>query len=228
MAQHGFARRSVFTVESSAPTHCALTLAADEATGAQFPFRFLMRAAYALEGARLTLRVTIENHDARAMPFSFGFHPALRWPLPGAANRAGHMILFERDEPRDIHILEDGYLGPARKSPAQGRAIALRDDLFAQSALVFTELASSRLRYIGPQGQSVAVGFAGMPHLGLWTKPGADFLCIEPWQGYADRADFSGDFHDKPGVVALAPGASRAFAMTLDLEERGGAFIPPV
>jgi galactose mutarotase-like enzyme len=53
--------------------------------------------------------------------------------------------------------------------------------------------------------------------LALWTKPGADFLCIEPWQGHADRAGFSGDFAHKPGVVLIDPGAQRRFAMRIAL-----------
>jgi galactose mutarotase-like enzyme len=34
------------------------------------------------------------------------------------------------------------------------------------------------------QGQpSIQVRFANMPHLGVWTKPGAGFLCIETLAG---------------------------------------------
>ena len=53
------------------------------------------------------------------------------------------------------------------------------------------------------------------PMLGIWQKPGAPFLCIEPWQGIADPIGFAGDFRDKPGVVELAPGASRTFRLSI-------------
>ena len=49
--------------------------------------------------------------------------------------------------------------------------------------------------------------------LGLWQKPGAAFLCIEPWQGHSDPVGFAGGLRDKPGIVQLAAGASRSFRM---------------
>jgi galactose mutarotase-like enzyme len=47
-------------------------------------------------------------------------------------------------------------------------------------------------------------GFA--PYLGIWTKPGARFICIEPWHGVTDRQGFSGDFREKEGVFVLPCG----------------------
>lgn len=34
-------------------------------------------------------------------------------------------------------------------------------------------------------------------------KGGAPFVCVEPWYGHADYADFDGNFKDKEGVIAL-------------------------
>jgi len=55
--------------------------------------------------------------------------------------------------------------------------------------------------------------------LGVWQKPGANYICIEPWAGIADPAGFAGDFRDKPGVMELAAGSSRSFRM--DVTVRG-------
>ena len=56
-----------------------------------------------------------------------------------------------------------------------------------------------------------------MPHLGIWTKPGAPFLCVEPWQGYAAPEGFAGELATKPGIVRLEPGASASYAMTIEV-----------
>jgi galactose mutarotase-like enzyme len=37
-----------------------------------------------------------------------------------------------------------------------------------------------------------------MHWLGVWQKPGAHYLCIEPWAGMADPVDFTGEAWDKP------------------------------
>jgi galactose mutarotase-like enzyme len=57
-----------------------------------------------------------------------------------------------------------------------------------------------------------------MPQLGIWSKPGARFICIEPWHGYADPQGYGGDFRAKPGITLIAPGAVQTFAMTIALQ----------
>jgi galactose mutarotase-like enzyme len=53
--------------------------------------------------------------------------------------------------------------------------------------------------------------------LGVWTKPGANFICIEPWNGIADPHGFSGDFALKPGIFQVAPSASRSIKIAISL-----------
>ena len=67
------------------------------------------------------------------------------------------------------------------------------------------------------EGDAVRVSFPRMPHLGIWTKPGAGYVCIEPWQGYASPEDFDGELADKPGMVSIVPGATETFAMSIGL-----------
>ncbi|MEG1230636.1 MAG: aldose 1-epimerase family protein, partial [Flavobacterium sp.] len=49
----------------------------------------------------------------------------------------------------------------------------------------------------------IEVDFEDFPSLGIWTKDQAPFVCIEPWFGYSDTADNSGDLHQKEGIVLL-------------------------
>jgi hypothetical protein len=52
----------------------------------------------------------------------------------------------------------------------------------------------------------------------VWTRPGAPFICIEPWQGVTDPAGFSGDIREKPGIFMVPPGFSHTFGMTIALQ----------
>jgi len=61
------------------------------------------------------------------------------------------------------------------------------------------------------------VDFPDTPLLGVWTKPAADFICIEPWHGIADPAGYSGDFLHKPAIFTVAPGATKTIAMAVTL-----------
>lgn len=64
---------------------------------------------------------------------------------------------------------------------------------------------------------NLRIDYPDMPYLGVWTKPGAPFVCIEPWQGLADPEGYTGDLANKPGMVTLAPGAQRRFEMRVGM-----------
>ena len=219
MPKHGFARRSTFTVITAEADRAVLRLSANAATRAVYPFEFALDLEYALDGAQLTMAATITNHGTRAMPASFGFHPALRWPLPFGAARAAHRLLFAQAEPAPVRRIDArGLLRPEPEpSPVTGNRLDLRDDLFNDDALIFGQPVSRAVSYGADHGPQLRVGFADFPALGVWTKPGAGFVCIEPWQGCADPAGFSGDIRDKPGIMLVEPGAARRLAMTIAL-----------
>ena len=219
MARHGFARRSTFEVVAHAATSATLRLRADDTTRAVYPFEFELTIAYAIEGPVLTIAATIANRGPTPMPASLGFHPAFRWPLPYGEPRADHALRFAQDEPAPVRRLDgDGLLLPdARPTPVVGATLPLADALFADDALIFDRLAGRSVRYGAPRGPALEVGFHGFPLLGVWSKPGAGFVCIEPWQGVTDPVGFDGELREKPGIVILAPEAARSFAMTIAL-----------
>ena len=102
-------------------------------------------------------------------------------------------------------------------TPVEGDTLAPRDELFVSDALIFDQLRSRSVRFGVPGGRTLRVDFPAMPLLGVWTKPGAPFLCIEPWQGLADPVGYDGDFRAKPYVIEVAPGSERRFAMAITI-----------
>jgi galactose mutarotase-like enzyme len=221
LSRHGFARGSRFEVVNVAAASACFRLQADEATLRVYPFRFELDVLYALEGATLSITSTVRNLDSKPLPASFGYHPAFRWPLPYGEPRAAHFLEFERDEPAPVRRLDGaGLLSPERHpSPVVGRRLALDDALFEGDALIFDTLASRRVRYGAARGPRIEVEFPDSPYLGIWSKRGAGFVCIEPWHGIADPAGFDGDFSTKPGIFSVAPAA--AFAQPMDITLRG-------
>jgi galactose mutarotase-like enzyme len=213
MGQHGFARDSRFELVEQGSAACRFLLVDSAATRAVFPFGFRLEVAYALHGASLTVTTTVTNPGEGTLPFSVGAHPAFRWPLPGAGGKAAHRIEFEQDESGPVWRLDDNGLIDATPQPlpVHGRNLGLREDLFRPSAMILLNPASRRLRYTAQGAPALEVSWQGFSHLGLWMKPGADFLCIEPWAGYADPAQFWGDIWAKPGMEMLGAGESRRY-----------------
>ncbi len=218
MKQHGFARRRDFAPVAEAADRVTFRLVDDAETRAAYPFAFRLDATYALAGATLTIEVVVANPADTPLSASFGFHPAFAWPLPYGAPRAAHRIVFAADEPEPLRRLAaDGTIAPgSRPSPLDGRTLALDDALFAQDALVWDAIRSRSVRYGAPGTPQLDIAFDA-PMLGVWTKPGARFVCIEPWHGLADPEGYTGPFEDKPGVFTVAPGGEKRIVMTVSL-----------
>jgi len=216
LPKHGFARTSAFAVTEQAQDRATFRLGDDAATRSVYPFAFTLDIAFRLAGDLLAMTATVTNRGDAPMPFSFGFHPAFAWPLPGWADKAAHRIEFAAPEPASIRRLDPAsglMLAERFASPVAGSTLAPDAALFEADALMWDRLASRSLRFGADGGGSLEIAFPDTPMLGIWQKPGAGYLCIEPWQGIADPVGFAGDFRDKPGVVKLAPGAARAFRM---------------
>lgn len=221
LPRHGFARRRLFNCIDHGATRATFRLESDAATLAIWPFAFRLDMHFAIEGTVLTLTASVTNSGYQPMPASFGYHPALRWPLPGAGDRSAHVIRFDQTEQAPARRLDRAGLltDTTHPSPIQDRELALDDMLFVDDALIFDSLASRALHYGVPGERMIGICYPALPHLAFWSKPGAGYLCIEPWQGHSDPADFEGDIFAKPGMVRIAPGETRDFAMAIDIAE---------
>ena len=220
MPKHGFARNSRFDLVECSNSGVTLGIEDSNATRAIYPFAFRFQIDFEIIGASLSVTAHVTNCDDQPMPISFGFHPALRWPLPFGAARTDHRVVFSLEEPAPVRRMNAmGLINEkAQASPVVGRTLWLRDELFVDDAIIFDCLRSDALIY-GAEGlPEIVLSFANLPNLGIWTKPGAGFVCLEPWQGYNDPEGFEGDIWAKPGIIAVAPGATQVFSMSISVK----------
>ncbi|MFT3905838.1 MAG: aldose 1-epimerase family protein [Steroidobacteraceae bacterium] len=219
LSRHGFARGRAFEVLSADDSQVTLRLQASPETLALYPFAFELVVEYALEAATLSVTAWLHNCGGELMPASFGYHPGFRWPLPYGELRAEHCIEFELEEPGRVRRIDAaGLLRPEHfDSPVVQRRLALDDALFRDDVLIFDQVMSRTVTYGARQGPRLRIHYPDAPFLGLWTRPGAPFICIEPWHGITDPAGFSGDFREKPGVFSLTPGDRAAMEMEVTL-----------
>ncbi|GAA3702492.1 aldose 1-epimerase family protein [Sphingomonas cynarae] len=219
ITKHGFARDLPFEVADRGDGHVVFVLVDSERTRAAWPFAFRLEISFRLDAATLTVEARILNPAAVPLHAQFGFHPAFAWPLPFGQARGDHRIVFDSDEPGRLRaITPDGLIAEATNdSPLDGRTLHLADALFDHDALVWDPVTSDAVTYGAATGPRLRIGFPDTPALGIWTKPGAAFVCIEPWHGIADPVGFTGEFRDKPGVFAVASQADKRIAMTITL-----------
>ncbi|MEH7881052.1 aldose 1-epimerase family protein [Rhizobium laguerreae] len=219
MVQHGFARRSEFVLAGSTETMCRFELVASDATRAAYPFDFQLAVVHAVEGRALTVTAEVTNRDQKAMPFGLGFHSAFAWPLPDASGRDHIVTLDNKGEPGLVR-LQGGLINPAPlPSPFDGGRLVLDHAMFEQDAMIFPDGAGEGLSYGAEGGPTMQFHFENLPNLALWTKPGAPFLCVEPWHGMAAEAGGSSELSKRPSTTILAPGAMASFAFTVKIPE---------
>ncbi|MDP3897020.1 MAG: aldose 1-epimerase family protein [Mesorhizobium sp.] len=217
MPLHGFAHASRFEVVEASGARCRLALSDSAATRVHYPFAFRLEIEYRLDGAALSVEATVGNPGSVPLPASLGFHPGFRWPLRDGLRKPEHFLDFADDDFLDVQRAGDGYILPeTTRLPLQGRRLWLDEAHFRQGAMVIAFLKSRRVTF-GARGTalSIQVGSENLPMLGLWMRPGADFLCIEPWSGHGDRAGLAVELCDRPGMAMLEPGGSRRHRITI-------------
>lgn len=217
MAQHGFARRNLFTLEAQDSTRCKHVLRASAQTKAVYPFDFELHISHTLNDATLTVSAQVVNAGDVPMPFGFGFHPAFVWPLPGADARPHQITLAQRGAP-ERRRLHDGLLEAQRVAgPFDNGVLDVTEAQFADGALVFPD-GGDALRYGVDDGPGLLFETTGLPDLALWKPANAPFLCIEPWHGTAALIGAGPDIADRPNTYTLPPHASAEFAYRVTVQ----------
>lgn len=214
LSRHGFARDNVFTVKEQREDSVVFSLTANDATKENYPFDFELQIQYTLSDSSLRIDYIIKNNSDEAMPFSIGAHPA--FALLG--NFEEYSLQFEKDEELVSTQLQNDLLSDVEiPVTLQNGKLGLNYDLFENDALVFKKITSQYIDIAKNDIPFLRVSFTDFPHLGLWTKSNAPFLCIEPWQGYADNMTSNGNLFDKEGILILEKGseAKRGFSIEI-------------
>ncbi len=207
---HGFARGLTFEIERREAEFVRLVARDDAATRAVYPFAFALAVEYRLAGNELHVALEATNCGDSAMPYACGLHPGFNWPFAGAG-RAGARVRFAASERGQVPVIAPGGLfsDATRPIPLEGGTVLPLDDaLFAREALCFLDAASRSLRFEQADGSALEMTLDDLPHIALWTRPAAPYLCLEAWTGFGDPVNFRGDLFEKPSMRILEPRGS--------------------
>ncbi|MDF9840825.1 MULTISPECIES: aldose 1-epimerase family protein [unclassified Paenibacillus] len=221
IGNHGFARRSEFTLVEATDTHAVFKLSQSGQTLASYPYSFNLFLTYILSGSRLEISYRVENTDEQEIHFQLGTHPAFNCPLDGQGAITDYYLEFSEQEQLERLFLNDAGLVISGKSAPvldNEQLLPLSHELFLDGALVFRNVKSGTIALKSKlTDKSVTVTSKGFPDLGLWQPKNAPFVCIEPWQGIADGEDFSGELKDKTGIITLPQGGQFNSSLTIEI-----------
>lgn len=209
---HGFGNTAPFRLEQVSPASGRMVLADTAETLAVFPFRFRLAIDVTVTDAGFACAISVENPGEAVLPFALGYHPGFRWPFDGGSRDGYRLVFAEEERPEAVRIAQGGlFTGERLPIPLEGRVLDLSRAFDGRDSLVLRGVKSGRVAFVAPSGRQIVMTATGFGNRVFWTRPGAEFLCMEPWSGEGDPEDFSGTIDEKPGMILLPPGARRDF-----------------
>lgn len=212
MGQHGFARDSEFKVVHQSEESITLVLEDNEQTRKMYPFNFELRVNYNLMNNLLEENFTVINKTNGELIFGIGGHPGFNLPVEkGKISKNDYYFATHPSEARVQIPLKGSYLDWNNRSLASTNSlISLSDELFKNDALIYQLRGHDNEVSVRTEKNKfhINVWTRDAPFVGIWSQypKTADYVCVEPWWGIADRTDADGKLEDKYGMNHLAKG----------------------
>ena len=216
LPRHGFARDMEFSFEQRSDTQVIFELNETEESKANYPFDFKLFLAYTLMDNELVVEYFVRNQSDEVLPFSIGAHPA--FAITEDFN--SYSLEFNKQDVFETNHLENGsFNGKSTLVKMDNTELQLNYNLFEKDALVFKHLKSNEVILKQHNKNILKVNFDHFPYLGIWTKPNAPFLCMEPWCGLADNKNHNGNIEEKEGIILLQPNEDFLRAIRIEILE---------
>lgn len=186
LPQHGFARDCDFTLIQKTGNSVAFELTENADTLKNYPFKFRLICSFELNGNKIRVKWAVTNTNDCEMYFSIGAHPAFNC-------EKGKTVLSMNKRNLEYSVLNsEGLYLPEKYSLKS--SFVLTDDIFDRDALIIENSGVTSVQLLNDGKEIVTVNFTA-PLFGIWSpvKKNAPFVCIEPWYGRADSADFNCD-----------------------------------
>jgi len=219
LPRHGLARRLNFDCVNTTNEKLVTRLRATEETLESFPWDFELLVEFTLAGNGIVINYKVINHDDRTMHFALGSHPAFVLPIDNTTPLSEFNVHFDNDEVLQRYQLnEQGLLETdAIAHPLSDGTINLSKELFDDDALVFRDIKSKNISLRHGNNTRLSIDTGEAPHVGIWSKPEAPFVCIEPWLGTSDFTDSDQKIANKPDIIDLAAGKHFSHTIKISL-----------
>ena len=212
LPRHGFARDMDFVVVEKSATSVTYELTSNEETLKVYPYEFGLNVTYILNEDTINVVWSVQNLGKQEIHFQIGGHPAFNLPGVKEGDKMEGAILFDNEEPLTRIIGNtEGCIKPERYEVKTAQHVWLFDEeSFADDAVILDKSQVGLAVLLDSDGRpQIGLSFDA-PCVGIWSPYGknAPFVCIEPWYGVQDWAEYTGEVKDKYLMNHLLPGAS--------------------
>lgn len=201
MEVHGLADLCAWEVESVGPDGVTLALEATPLTKFLYPYDFTLFVNYDLDGNTANITLSVINNGEEPMPFSFGYHP---------------YFVASKLENVDFDIkcatCSENAKGEQPATPAKitltrkaGADNSIRLLQGVEFPMVFTDKGNGHKVTVNAD-ESFTNGV-------LWQQDAESFVCMEPWNGWANSVNEEGK-HE-----VLEPGDTLTSVWSITIEK---------
>lgn len=215
MPKHGLARKLEFKLKSQEKSKVVFSLESTSSTLEKYPFDFELLVGYELKGSKLIASHKVINKSNGEMYFSLGAHPGFNCEI-------GDTIEFEKAETMCTERISSDNLIVDEKFPFLNneKSFVITEDIFKADALILSGFSSEKVTLKSPNlGRAIEFTFGKIPFLGIWAKPGAPYVCIEPWYGVNDSHHDYGEISNKRGIQHLEKNEEFNFVWSAEPKE---------
>ena len=205
MSQHGFARDMKFEEISKTENEHHYMLKYNEETLKKYPYKFELHVIYKIVGDALQVTYEVKNIDNKKICFGIGGHPAFKCDY----STGDYEIVFEQNEENiEFLKLRNGLIDTENATNIlEENKIHLTENIFDNDAIIMKNIKSNKviLQNRNTNKKILEFDFTDFPYLALWSKKGAPFVCIEPWQNTADKIDSNQIYKEKENILSIEP-----------------------
>lgn len=202
MPKHGFARKTEWSLLSKEDDTMSFILSENADTLAIYPFEFDLIVTFTLVDNKLRVNHCVVNKNDYNMYFSLGAHPGFNCEI-------GDTLVFEENETlsaEKIDLVNSLLLPEVIPVLDNSHEIVITSDIFNEDALIFHGIKSENIFLMHNNNKrNIKFNMGKAPYLGIWAKPGAPYVCIEPWCGVNDSFEKKNDISEKDAINCLPP-----------------------
>lgn len=216
MPKHGFARKLPWEFLGAEGDSMCFRLSDSAETREGYPYCFDLIVTYTLKDNRVVVSHDITNKNDKVMYFSIGAHPAFNCKI-------GDVLTFDENETlytEKIDLVKSLRLPEKTLVLDNEKDIVVTEDVFNEDALILSDIKSENITLNLSEGnRKILFNLGGAPYLGIWAKPGAPYVCIEPWYGVNDSQVKKDDFSQKDAINAIDAGKTFNFTWWAEFTE---------
>ena len=216
MPKHGFARKMPWEFLCADGNSMSFRLSDTEETRKIYPFEFDLTVTYTLDDTTLSVSHDIKNKGENTMYFSIGAHPAFNCSI-------GDTLSFDENETlytEKIDLVKSLRLPDKTLVLEDEKDIIITKDIFNEDALILSDIKSENITLNISEGdRKINFNLGKSPYLGIWAKPGAPYVCIEPWYGVNDSQVKKNDLSEKDAINPVNAGEVFNFTWKAEFSE---------